>query len=74
MSIFILDKLYIRDIFDFCVRSGGDFSMIRFRDNKLKRTMSHEMVTVAVRPSLAVCATRMKDLVIVAGWRKEAAP
>lgn len=48
--------------------------MIRFRDNKPKRTMSHEMVTVAVRPSLAVCATRMKDLVIVAGWRKEAAP
>ena len=48
--------------------------MILFRDNKPKRMISHEVAFVAVRPGLAVCASRTKYLVIVAGWRKEAAP
>ena len=36
--------------------------------------MRHEMAAVAVRPSLSAVVTRTKNLVIVAGWRKEAAP
>ena len=48
--------------------------MILFRDNKPKRMMRHDVAVVAVRPGLSVCATRTKYLVIVAGWRKEAAP
>jgi hypothetical protein len=48
--------------------------MILFRDNKPKRMMSHVVAAVAVRPGLTVCVTRTKLLVIVAGWRKEAAP
>jgi len=48
--------------------------MILFRDNQLKRLAGHKMVAMAVRPSLSACVTRTKVLVIVAGWRKEAAP
>jgi len=48
--------------------------MVLIRDNKPKRLMRHVVAGVAVRPSLFARGTRMKDLVIVAGWRKEAAP
>ena len=48
--------------------------MILFRDNKPKRMMSHDVVGVAMRPSLTARVARTKLLVIVAGWRKEAAP
>lgn len=48
--------------------------MFVIRDTKPQSLMSHKMATVAVRRSLTVCGTRMLDLVIVAGWKKEAAP
>lgn len=48
--------------------------MIQIRDSKPKRLAGHKMAAVAVRPSLLACVTRTKDLVIVAGWKKEAAP
>jgi hypothetical protein len=48
--------------------------MILFRDNKLKRMASHDVAVAAMRPSLTARVIRTKLLVIVAGWRKEAAP
>lgn len=48
--------------------------MILFRDNKPKFSMSHKVAAVAMRTSLTACVIRTKVLVIVAGWRKEAAP
>ena len=48
--------------------------MILFRDNKPEHSMSHDMAVVAMRTSLTACVIRTKVLVIVAGWRKEAAP
>ena len=48
--------------------------MILFRDNKPKRLTSHKAAAVVVRTSLAAHMTRTMGLVIVAGWKKEAAP
>ena len=74
LSIFILDRITLMLYSGNLYSLGGDFSMILFRDNKPARLMSHEMAAVAVRPSLTACVTRTKNLVIIAGWRKEAAP
>lgn len=48
--------------------------MSLFRDNKPKRSMSHEMAAAALRTRLMACMTRTNVRVIVAGWKKEAAP
>ena len=48
--------------------------MFQIRDNKPKRLTSHTVATVAVRTSFPARGTRMYGLVIVAGWKKEAAP
>jgi hypothetical protein len=48
--------------------------MFQLRDNKPMRLTSHKAVAVVVRTSLAARMTRTMGLVIVAGWKKEAAP
>ncbi len=48
--------------------------MIRFRDNKPRFLAGHKMAAVAVRMSLLGLTARTTVVVIVAGWKKEAAP
>jgi hypothetical protein len=48
--------------------------MILIRDNKPKFFAGHKVATVAVRTSLTARMTRTNVLVVVAGWKKEAAP
>ena len=48
--------------------------MILIRDNKPKFFAGHKMAMVAVRTRLTARMTRTNVLVVVAGWKKEAAP
>jgi len=48
--------------------------MILIRDNKPKFLAGHKMAAAAMRASLLARTTRTTVLVIVAGWKKEAAP
>jgi len=48
--------------------------MVFIRDNKPKFFAGHEAAAVTMRTSVTVCMTRTNVLVIVAGWKKEAAP
>lgn len=49
-------------------------SMILIRDNKPKFLAGHKAAAVTMRTSVTVRMTRTNVLVIVAGWKKEAAP
>ena len=54
--------------------SQVEFSMILIRDNKPKFLAGHKMAPVTMRTNLTVRMTRTNVLVVVAGWKKEAAP
>ena len=47
--------------------------MSQIRDSKPKRLTSHKVAAAAVRTSLPSRVTGTYGLVIVAGWKKEAA-
>ena len=48
--------------------------MILIRNNKPKFLAGHKMAPVTMRTNLTVRMTRTNVLVVVAGWKKEAAP
>ncbi len=48
--------------------------MILIRDNKPRFLAGREMAAVAMRTSFLGLAARTTVVVIVAGWKKEAAP
>jgi hypothetical protein len=48
--------------------------MILIRDNEPKLLGGHKMAPVAMRTRLMARMTRTNVLVVVAGWKKEAAP
>ena len=48
--------------------------MVLIRDNKPKLLAGHQVAPVAMRTSLTARMTRTIVLVVVAGWKKEAAP
>ncbi|MBN2317380.1 MAG: hypothetical protein JXM79_25880 [Sedimentisphaerales bacterium] len=48
--------------------------MILIRDNKPRFLAGHKMAAVAMRTRLLDLAARTTMVVIVAGWKKEAAP